>query len=533
VPGDTLVPPVVPIWTRRLEGRVGPPLVADGAVFVSVGSMNTGSAATLHALDAATGRPIWDVRLGESPSLAYDHGLLVASAFDTTWGLEAGTGHTRWTAGSVGPDPAVTGGAVYGSNIALDAQTGQVIWQHSDPGSNGAPAVDAANVYVAATCGYVFGIDRVTGATRWHHDGGCASGGGGGKATLADGRVLAYDITGGFSIYNAADGSPVGFVASSGPPIANDGRAVALAIDSGTGRVSLLSVRTADRRQAWRRTLEKGPIPGYAHVVGAGRWVYDLLENSVLEMRSAANGGRVYATRIPRYAPFGDDYGGEYSGEMSAGPGLLVTVQGRQITGYASLFNPPAGRVDALPVGPVAYGDRVRVMGRTGPGLAGSSVRFVAARRVVGTSRSQPDGYVGARLRIDRNRTVRAIAGSARSRPFRVFVYPRQHLSVHRVSNTRVLIGIGFQGPRGVRLAGRMSHLYVARASQHRYVRLGSARVLARGPGRSLARFVIRPISPLGPDDYLFACVVGQAQAGLGDPQDRFLRRCGAHLIHF
>ena len=44
-----------PTWRRHLGGRVSSPVIADGKVFVAAVDTHT-----VHASDAATGKPVWD-----------------------------------------------------------------------------------------------------------------------------------------------------------------------------------------------------------------------------------------------------------------------------------------------------------------------------------------------------------------------------------------------------------------------------------------------------------------------------------------
>src|SRR4051794_32009695 len=94
-------PPFARAWTHVFEGDVGYPLIAGGRVF-TVYSYNEGLGSRVAALDAQTGRLLWEHAINAF-AVAYDGGRL----FSVT---------------------------VTGSVTAFDAGSGAVIWSRQLPG---------------------------------------------------------------------------------------------------------------------------------------------------------------------------------------------------------------------------------------------------------------------------------------------------------------------------------------------------------------------------------------------------------------
>jgi outer membrane protein assembly factor BamB len=133
-----------PRWTFTADEVLGGP-VSDGAsVYVY------GRKGTLYSLDASTGAQRWGVDLspGEYPD------------------------DNRW------PVPAVQKGVVYvgtyeGNIVALDAASGDLIWQRalSSQPIVASPVVADDGLYLVAPSGAVVGLDAATGETRWEWSG--------------------------------------------------------------------------------------------------------------------------------------------------------------------------------------------------------------------------------------------------------------------------------------------------------------------------------------------------------------------------
>ena len=81
-------------WQARLGGRLSAPTVAAGQVYVS--SINTH---TIHALDDATGKPLWAYTVGgrvDSPPTCYKGLVLFGSADGYVYALRASDGQLVW-----------------------------------------------------------------------------------------------------------------------------------------------------------------------------------------------------------------------------------------------------------------------------------------------------------------------------------------------------------------------------------------------------------------------------------------------------
>jgi outer membrane protein assembly factor BamB len=107
------------LWTREVGSEpYGPPAVADGRVFLTVGPRNT----SLVAYDAATGNIAWTLngagQASYSPSIV-DGVIYSSSALDNRlYAIDASTGQERWNVqlgGSVVGSPAVIDGLVIAS----------------------------------------------------------------------------------------------------------------------------------------------------------------------------------------------------------------------------------------------------------------------------------------------------------------------------------------------------------------------------------------------------------------------------------
>jgi outer membrane protein assembly factor BamB len=526
LPGDVLVPPLVPIWVRHLSGPViSRPLIAAGRVFLTTAPSDDGHKWLTRALDARTGRVLWSRSLGDGVGLGYDNGLLVTSGYyNGSAGVDAATGAPRWSGIGVGSDPTVTGGGVYGHGIALDAANGQMIWGTNPAGETGPPAVSSDTVFLAGSTCQAVALDRSSGAARWSQPGEC-SGDYRAPAALAPQRVLT--LAGAtLRIREADTGRELAARPAMADPVVSGDAMYVLGRDS-AGHVSLAGLHSADGSEAWHRALPHWS-PGYdtaVDLVGAGRWLF-VQSGATIAVRSADDGGQSWTVPI-----FKSALDGQNPSTAGYAPGIVVTAGGREVVAWAPLFRPAAHAVQALPEGPIRFGQRARILGRTGTALAGTLVRVLAGARVLGSTHSHADGFVERRVRIRRNTKLRVEAGGAHSRAFSVFVYPQVRLKQLKVTPRHATLRVTFRGPRGVRLAGRHVELYLGSPQRRRYLKLGGGVLHARGPGRARARVRIPSQLTTYNDDFIVACAHGQARAGLGDPADPLLRLCGKHAI--
>ncbi len=198
--GPTTADKLAPKWVATVAGDISAtPAVANGAVYVP------DFGGKLWKLDAATGTVIWSHSISEytgiandvsrtSPSLAGDTLVIGGLQAPNMIGVDARSGALRWItrvhphdAGIITGSPVLAGNRVYigvssreskspptcctfrGAVVALDAQTGRIIWQaYALPDNGGVPggyagatviappAVDAKAGLVYATFGNLY-----------------------------------------------------------------------------------------------------------------------------------------------------------------------------------------------------------------------------------------------------------------------------------------------------------------------------------------------------------------------------------------
>jgi len=190
-----LPPPLSPQWTASAGGHLisAAPVIANGAVYVTVADQANGNRGGVVAFDLATGVPRWRTTtpLPVRGGPAVVGGVVVASQIDgTVLGLDAATGAIRWRHElGIGVEP--RGAAVFAAPVAdagdvlignqrrlaaIDAASGGVQWMQDpvraseDFNSLAAIAV-AENVAVGVfnrEIGGAFAWERVTGRLLWH-----------------------------------------------------------------------------------------------------------------------------------------------------------------------------------------------------------------------------------------------------------------------------------------------------------------------------------------------------------------------------
>jgi outer membrane protein assembly factor BamB len=210
--GDALHPPLVRAWSRDLGGSTSYPVIVGGRIFVTVANRGyTGT--SIVALDAGSGRTLWSHALAGNyrwSNATYASGLVVNVA-DTGWltAYRPATGAVAWTKRISGPfaaPPTASRGIVYvstestwyedrredhatGGVYAVRARDGRTLWRRPVLyGFASSPTVGRDVVFENYGCGQVYALNRLTGATAWHYDSGCA-GGGGATAVLYRGEL--------------------------------------------------------------------------------------------------------------------------------------------------------------------------------------------------------------------------------------------------------------------------------------------------------------------------------------------------------
>ncbi|MBF8185823.1 PQQ-binding-like beta-propeller repeat protein [Nonomuraea sp. K274] len=171
------------LWDTRLDGgwiSETPSALGDGRLYVA------GDNDWLVALNAKTGAEEWR---GEPASCTnttptFSDGLLyLGCEGDELVVLNASTGKEVWRYSSpeesylrgtpTGSSPAIADGVAYmgfsnGNVSALDAKTGQLLWTHRTGGGiTSSPIISGGTLYVGSSDGFVYGFDRATGEKKW------------------------------------------------------------------------------------------------------------------------------------------------------------------------------------------------------------------------------------------------------------------------------------------------------------------------------------------------------------------------------
>lgn len=151
------------LWTGDVgrlldDAKVGWMAYAGGLVYVAAGETenNTAGQPTVRALDARTGRRVWEADLGAAPQVPVVAGGVVytgaASSLSAASGavvaLDAATGRRLWRSADIGGSPfslVVTGGVVVVTvllspslrsvSFGLDARTGRRLWHQAFAGA--------------------------------------------------------------------------------------------------------------------------------------------------------------------------------------------------------------------------------------------------------------------------------------------------------------------------------------------------------------------------------------------------------------
>lgn len=174
-------------WTANVGGNIwkSSPICAAGKIFTGTIDDEGNHHCNITALDARTGKQLWQFATGNSikHSMSYADGLLLATdAEGVTYALDAATGQLKWQhAGALKNLPAYnSGGAIHdgiyytgaGNYLqALDLHNGQVKWTNQDwTGGEGTPASMAyhnGQLITSSNWNHLFAHDAATGKMQW------------------------------------------------------------------------------------------------------------------------------------------------------------------------------------------------------------------------------------------------------------------------------------------------------------------------------------------------------------------------------
>lgn len=237
-PGHVALPAkVVRAWSAKVGGSgkgglLNPPVVHSGRIFVQNGK------GEIVALDAKTGKELWDVRLplveAEQASLAgglavIGNLLLATTADGQVFALTASSGKQVWTTNLAVPiraAPTVEGERVYVTShdnrlFVLNALDGALLWTHSGMEetlsllAGSSPAAANGLVAVPYSSGEVYVLRSSDGRYAWHDTLASPFSGQDPESTLtaitappviADGLLYAVGLNGGLSAYALTTG---------------------------------------------------------------------------------------------------------------------------------------------------------------------------------------------------------------------------------------------------------------------------------------------------------------------------------------
>jgi outer membrane protein assembly factor BamB len=292
-----------------------PPVVADGRLFVGPWPD------TLEALDATTGASLWKYR----PSGAYYADDAVAVAAGTVYvpashprnggtdgavfAVDAATGREVWQffphpaeGPFTGPSsPVVAGGAVYfgttdGALYSLDAASGAVRWRlWLGKAALTRVAVNDGTVSVGGADGALYAVDGATGTPRWRVETGGALRD---EASVADGVVHVVSLDGTLHALDAGTGAErwkaaipvIPGVEPTARPVTSQAVASGVVVVTGRGIVFAVDAQTGAER--WRYATHETFAPELSAPSVAGGVVY-----------AVSVGGMVYALDLATGKP--------------------------------------------------------------------------------------------------------------------------------------------------------------------------------------------------------------------------------------
>jgi outer membrane protein assembly factor BamB len=266
--------------SSRYTRLMAAPVVAGGRVFAMDGGVQ------VSALDAASGRPVWQVDLTPKDQEGHAFGggpcfwegrLYVATGYAEVVTLEPATGKIIWRARVTSPvhaPPTVADGRIYAVTVdneldVLDARDGHKLWSHNGiPETAGllggaSPAVTSEVVIAAYTSGELFALSVESGRVLWSDN-------------LASGRRMN-------AIAALAD--------IRGRPVVDRDRVFAV---SHSGRMASIDLRSGDR--VWEQEIGTSYSPWVA-----GDFVFVLASDNEVVCLTRAEGKVRWVRPLPRF----------------------------------------------------------------------------------------------------------------------------------------------------------------------------------------------------------------------------------------
>jgi eukaryotic-like serine/threonine-protein kinase len=277
------------LWsTSRVPGPVAPVAVdADGGLIVY--TEGAGTTATVVAVALADRQLRWAFTLPR-PSLGgptIDGGAVFVGTNDgSVFAIDEVGGTQLWRARTDGPvvgPPAVSGGKVFATSIlgkdapshlyAWDARSGKSAWDVLPRQAVvGATTVTATGgrVYVGMG-GVVQALDASTGDVVWNRSGspsGSASFSPASAPAVADGSVYVLDISGHLSRFRASDGTRLWDFLFDADTTRSSALVAADVVYAGLDDGTIGAVAVQSGNQIWRSKPERGQVGAFAPVGG-------------------------------------------------------------------------------------------------------------------------------------------------------------------------------------------------------------------------------------------------------------------------
>ncbi|TKD52112.1 pyrrolo-quinoline quinone [Sphingomonas baiyangensis] len=275
------------LWSRSIPGgttRVrlaAAPVVAGGRLYVA------DVEGAIHALDAATGSPVWRVETGRGDS----------------------NENARFGGGV-----SVEGDRLYATNgvgdvVALNVADGSEIWRVKPGGPlRGAPTIANGQVYVLTQDNQLFALNIADGATVWTQSGSLEAQGVFGVAApaSAQGTVVAGFSSGELNAYRYENGRSVWADSLSrtsistsvssladidAEPVIDQGRVYAV----GEGG-RMVAVEILSGQRLWEQNLAGISMPWVA-----GEWIFVVTDDARLLCISRGNGRIRWISQLPRW----------------------------------------------------------------------------------------------------------------------------------------------------------------------------------------------------------------------------------------
>jgi outer membrane protein assembly factor BamB len=288
LPAD-LNPPLKQVWSYNDQALIEfPPAIADGRIYV------VNKYSNVRALDAGTGKVIWDLRRDEHykgpPSdvtapvfgreqvfAAFEDGTLVS--------LDAKTANVEWKRKlptRLESSPLVIGKTLYigsdeGTLFALDTANGKQRWTYpANHTIKASPSFDRGRIYFGDYGGAMFALDAKTGREIWRDDTQSSPAGGEGGfysspavangriyAARDDGTVFAFDQRNGRYAWSFETGDDV----YGSPAVADVPGTAGPTVYIGSYDKHLYAIDALSGKRRWRYDVG-GAIPGTAVVIG-------------------------------------------------------------------------------------------------------------------------------------------------------------------------------------------------------------------------------------------------------------------------